>query len=222
MPTALIFGASRGLGRAIAEEHLKRGWQVIATVRDAAALADIRSDALTVETVDTTDWAGIDALHDRLAGRPLDLLFISAAIAGPSYGPIGEAEPEPFAEMMLVNVLAPLRIVDRYYDLITPDGTIAVMSSSLGSVALNEGGGIEAYRTSKAGLNMGFRSIHARRGGKQTWLAIDPGWVQTDMGGAEATLTIDQSIPSLVDMLEARKGTGGMAFVNYQNHEHPW
>jgi NAD(P)-dependent dehydrogenase (short-subunit alcohol dehydrogenase family) len=82
MPTALIFGASRGLGRALAEEHLKRGWQVIATVRDGKALADIGSDALTVEIVDTTDWPAVDALRDRLAGRSLDLLF-SAAIIGP-------------------------------------------------------------------------------------------------------------------------------------------
>jgi NAD(P)-dependent dehydrogenase (short-subunit alcohol dehydrogenase family) len=222
MPTALIFGTSRGLGRALVEEHLKRGWQVIATVRNASALADIRSDALTVETIDTTDWAGIDALHDKLAGRPLDLLFVSAAIIGPSEGPIGEAEAEPFAEMMLVNVLAPLRIVDRYADLVAPGGTIAVMSSSLGSITLNETGGFEAYRTSKAALDMGFRSIHARRGGRQTWLAVDPGWVQTDMGGAQATLTIDQSIPSLADMLETRKGSGGLAFVNYRNEEHPW
>jgi NAD(P)-dependent dehydrogenase (short-subunit alcohol dehydrogenase family) len=222
MPTALIFGASRGLGRALAEEHLKRGWQVIATVRDAAALSDLRSDALTVETIDTTDWAGIDALRERLAGRPLDLLFVSAAITGPSDRPIGEVEAEPFTELMLINVLAPLRIVDRYADLVTPDGTIAVMSSSLGSIALNENGGWEAYRTSKAALDMGFRSIQARRGDARTWLAVDPGWVQTDMGGAQATLTIDQSIPSLADMLEARKGSGGIAFVNYQNREHPW
>jgi len=222
MPTALIVGASRGLGRALAEEHLKRGWQVIATVRDGSALADIRSDALTVETLDTTDWPAIDALHDRLRDRPLDLLFVSAAIIGPSEGPIGAAEPGPFAEMMLVNVLAPLRIVDLYADRVAPGGTIAVMSSSLGSIALNDSGGFEAYRTSKAALDMGFRSIHARRGGAQTWLAVDPGWVQTDMGGPTATLTIDQSIPSLTDMLEARRGSGGLAFVNYKNEDYPW
>lgn len=222
MPTALIVGASRGLGRALVEEHLKRGWEVIATVRNAAALADIRSDALTVETIDTTDWAGIDALRDRLADRPLDLLFVSAAIIGPSESPIGDAAAEPFAEMMVVNVLAPLRIVDRYADLVPPGGTIAVMSSSLGSITLNESGGFEAYRTSKAALDMGFRSIHARRGGRHSWLAVDPGWVQTDMGGAQATLTIDESIPSLTDMLEARRGSNALAFVNYRNEEHPW
>lgn len=222
MPTALIFGASRGLGRALAEEHLKRGWQVIATVRDASALSDLHSDALTVETVDTTDWAAIDALRARLAGRALDLLFVSAAIIGPSAGPIGDAEADPFAEMMLVNVLAPLRIVDRYVDLVTPQGTVAVMSSSLGSITLNDSGGYEAYRTSKAALDMGLRSVQARRQDDRTWLAVDPGWVQTDMGGPTATLTIDQSIPGLTDMLEKRQGSGGISFVNYENREYPW
>jgi NAD(P)-dependent dehydrogenase (short-subunit alcohol dehydrogenase family) len=222
MPTALIFGASRGLGRALAEEHLKRGWQVIATVRDGKALADIASDALTIETVDTTDWPAVDALHDRLAGRSLDLLFVSAAIIGPSTEPIGEVQPDAFAQMMLVNVLAPLRIADRYADLVEPEGTVAVMSSGLGSITLNTSGGYEAYRTSKAALDMGLRSIAARRRDLRTWLAVDPGWVQTDMGGPSATLTIDQSIPSLVDMLESRRRSKGVAFVNYANKEHPW
>ena len=222
MPTALIFGASRGLGRALVEEHLKRGWQVIATVRDEKALIELASDALSIETIDTTDWEAIDALRDRLADRPLDLLFVSAAISGPSGVPIGEVKPKAFAEMMLVNVLAPLRIADNYANLVKPDGTVAVMSSSLGSIALNSSGGYEAYRTSKAALDMGLCSIAARRADKRTWLAVDPGWVQTDMGGPGATLTIEQSIPSLTDMLENRQRSGGVAFVNYANVEHPW
>ncbi len=222
MPTALIIGASRGLGRALAAEHLKRGWQVIATVRHGNALADLACDALTVETIDTTDWKAVDALRDRLVNRPLDLLFVSAAIAGPTDLPIGQVEPDVFTEVMLVNALAPLRIADRYADLVTPDGTIAVMSSSLGSIALNTSGGFEAYRISKAALDMGLRSIAARRSDKRTWLAVDPGWVQTDMGGPSATLTIEQSIPRLADMLEQRRHSGGMAFVSYANEEHPW
>ena len=222
MPTALIFGASRGLGRALAAEHLKRGWHVIVTVRDTSALADLASDTLTVETLDIADWAAVDALHDRLAGRPLDLLFVSAGILGPSAMPIGEADPDEFAQLMLVNVLAPLRIVDRYRDLVTPEGTVAVMSSGLGSLTMNDTGGYEAYRSSKAALNMGLRSIFARAQDKRTWLAVDPGWVKTDMGGPDAALTIDQSIPRLTDMLERRRGSGGIAFVNYAGQEQPW
>jgi hypothetical protein len=70
---------------------------------------------------------------------------------------------------------------------------------------------------------MGLRSIVARRAGDgRTYLAVDPGWVRTDMGGPDATLSIDESIPALVDMLDKRGGKPGMAFVNYQNVDHPW
>lgn len=220
MPTALIIGASRGLGRALVEEHLKRGWQVIATVRDTSALEP--TDALRVETLDTTDWAGIDALETRLSGTTLDLLFVSAAIGGPMDAPIGEVSPEEYAEVMLTNALAPLRIVDRLADLVTSTGTLAVMSSSLGSIADNTTGGYEAYRTSKAALDMGLRSIAARRADRRTYLAVDPGWVQTDMGGPNATLTIDQSIPGVVDTLELWRGKPGVAFVTYAGHELQW
>ena len=222
MPTALIFGASRGLGRALAEEHLKRGWQVIATVRDASALADLVSDALTVETLDTTDWAAVDALKARLEGKPLDLLFVSAAIVGPSLGPIGEADPDAFAAMMLTNVLAPLRIADRFVDLVTPEGTVAVMSSGLGSITLNDSAGYEAYRTSKAALNMGLRSIVARRADKRTWLAVDPGWVRTDMGGPDAHLDVETSVSGMVDTLAAQSGRSGLRYLNYQGNTVRW
>lgn len=222
MPTALIFGTSRGLGRALASEHLARGWDVIATVRDGQALADLARPALTVEVVDTTDWDGIDRLRDRLDGTTLDLLFVNAGIIGPVETPIGEVDADTYCHLMLVNALAPLRIVDRYLDLVAADGIVAVMSSGLGSVALNTTGGYEAYRTSKAALDQGFRSLHARRKDRRTWLAVDPGWVQTDLGGPNAYLTVAQSIPPLTDMLEARKGTGGIAFVTYANEELPW
>ena len=220
MPTALIVGASRGLGRALAEEHLARGWTVIATVREAASF-DLAHDALTVETVDTTDWAGVAALRDRLEGG-LDLLFVNAAVIGPSTMPIGEADPDAFAQMMLVNVLAPLRIADTFADKVAENGTIAVMSSSLGSIALNGSAGYEAYRTSKAALNMGLRSIAERRKDRRTYLAVDPGWVRTDMGGPDANLAINESIPRVVDVLERHHGTGGMAFVSYDGSELPW
>ncbi|MFW2831185.1 SDR family NAD(P)-dependent oxidoreductase [Sphingomonas sp. ID0503] len=220
MPKALVVGASRGLGRAIAEDLLGRGWDVTATVRDRSVLAG--ADRLTVEAVDTTDWAGVDALRGRIAVGSLDLLFVNAAIIGPSTVPIGEVDPQAFAEMTMVNVLAPLRIADRFADRVTPKGTIAAMSSSLGSIGLNGSGGYEAYRTSKAALNMGLASIAARRNDGRTYLAVDPGWVRTDMGGPEATLSIEESIPSLVTTLEQRAGRGGIAFVNYRGEDLPW
>src|SRR5512143_3500942 len=108
MPTALIIGASRGIGRALAEEHLRRGWQVIATVRQETALADLQArsgDALEVELLDMTDWAGADALRRRLDGRSLDLLLVNAGIAGQLESRIAKISPEAFTEVMLVNAL---------------------------------------------------------------------------------------------------------------------
>lgn len=222
MPTALIFGTSRGLGRALVVEHLKRGWQVIATVREESALADLACDALTIEVLDIADRPAVDTLRARLATQSVDLLFVVAGIIGPADSPIGAVEPEEFAHLLLVNSLSPLHILDSYADIVTPTGTLAAMSSGLGSITLNTSPAYEAYRISKAALNMGVRSIAVRHASAQTWLAVDPGWVQTDMGGPDANLTIDQSIPSLTDMLEARQGTGGVAFVTYANEELPW
>jgi NAD(P)-dependent dehydrogenase (short-subunit alcohol dehydrogenase family) len=199
---------------------------VIATVRDPAALDDLAAahgSKLQVETLDTTDWAGIDALRERLTGRTLDLLLVNAGISLNPRALIGEVDPDDFSRLMLINALAPLRIADRLADLVPAAGTIAVMSSGLGSVSRNETGVWEPYRMSKAALNMGLRSLAVRRALEgRTYIAISPGWVQTDMGGASAPLTIDQSIPKVADMLERRAGKGGVAFVSHMDEDVPW
>jgi NAD(P)-dependent dehydrogenase (short-subunit alcohol dehydrogenase family) len=226
MPTALIVGASRGIGRAVAEELLRRSWTVIATVRQREALADLEarnSDALEVELVDMIDWPGVDALRKRLAGRSLDLLLVNAGIAGKQETRLSRITPEGFIEVMLVNALAPVRIADGFLDLVTGDGTVAVVSSGLGSIADNDSGGYEPYRMSKAALDMGLRSIAARDGARRrTFLAICPGWVSSDMGGPSAPLTPRQSARGIADMLAARAGSGGVAFVDHRNRELDW
>jgi NAD(P)-dependent dehydrogenase (short-subunit alcohol dehydrogenase family) len=225
MATLLIFGASRGLGRALVEEHLHRSWQVIATVRQPDALADLRStwgDALDVELLDVTDWAAVDAFRQRIGGLRIDRLFVNAGIAG-RMAPIGEVDPNAFTELMLVNALAPVRIIDRFVDLVPAGGTVGVMSSGLGSISENESGGFDDYRMSKAALNMGLRTIAERNAGDgRTYLAVAPGWVRTDMGGPQATLTIEQSIPRVVDELDRRAGAGGALFIDYQGREVGW
>jgi NAD(P)-dependent dehydrogenase (short-subunit alcohol dehydrogenase family) len=226
MLTALIVGASRGIGRALAEEHLRRGWKVIATVRKRDALADLEAasgDVLEVEVVDMIDWAGVDALRKRLAGRTLDLLLVNAGIAGKQESRLSRITPETFTEVMLVNALGPVRIADGFLDLVTRDGTVAVISSGLGSIAENESGGYEPYRMSKAALDMGLRSVAARDGARRrTFLAICPGWVSSDMGGRSAPLTPQQSARDITDLLAARRGSGGVAFVDHANRPLAW
>ncbi|WP_225770646.1 SDR family NAD(P)-dependent oxidoreductase [Inquilinus sp. Marseille-Q2685] len=227
-PTALIIGASRGLGLALAGEWLARGWTVLATVRGAGRtalheLADSSNGRLTVETLEMTDPAAVDALRDRLSRRALDLLFVNAAVANGASERVDRVTTEEFSRVMVTNALAPMRIVERLGGLVRPDGTIAVMSSSLGSVALNETGGWEVYRASKAALNMLMRSYAARHAGDRHSLAlVDPGWVRTDMGGAEASLDTGESIPGVADALEARRGRPGLQFFDYRGETVPW
>lgn len=218
--TALIVGASRGLGLALAQEYAGRGWNVIGTVRGSGRDA-LAACGAEVETLDTTDEAGLDALAARLAGRTIDLLFVNAGILLAQETPLGEVAEADFTRIMLVNAYAPIRAVDRLIGRVAPEGTVAVMSSGLGSIA-GSNGGWEIYRMSKAALNMGLTSLAARMQDARTYLCVTPGWVKTDMGGPQAMLEIGQSVPRIVDMIGKRSGSGGVAFVNYDDKDVAW
>lgn len=226
--TALIVGASRGLGLALAKEYLGRGWQVIATIRNnpSRALEQAQASAhgrLTIEHVDINETAQVAALHQRLRARLLDVLFVSAGIASDPDAPIGKVSAEAFARVLINNALSPMRFIDAFHDLVQPKGTIVAMSSGLGSVANNTDGGWEVYRASKASLNTLMRSYAARQfDDPRTYLLMDPGWVRTDMGGAEAPLGVEDSIPRVVDVLEANAGKGGLRFLNYRGQAVAW
>jgi NAD(P)-dependent dehydrogenase (short-subunit alcohol dehydrogenase family) len=226
--TALVIGASRGLGLALARELLARGWTVIGTVRGGGRTglhesAEQSGGRLTVEPLEMTDAASRAALGERLAGRALDLLFVNAAVANGPGERIDTTSDEEFVRVMVTNALSPMRVVEALGPLVRPEGTIAVMTSSLGSVSLNTRGTWEVYRASKAALNTLMRSYAAREAAAgRTLLLVDPGWVRTEMGGADARLSIEESIPNVVDMLAVRAGTKGLAYVNYKGEEVPW
>lgn len=227
-PTALIVGASRGLGLALVEEYLRRGWRVVGTVRGGAgtglhALAAQAGGRLEIETVDIVEADQVLALRDRLRGRRFDLLFVNAGISNDREVTIGNVPTEDFVRLMVTNTLSPMRVIEALDELVPPTGTIGVMSSGLGSVADNESGGWEAYRASKAALNTLMRSYAARRAGDPRALVIiAPGWVRTDMGGPQARLGIDESIPGVVDTITAQSGTAGLRYLDYLGRTVRW
>ena len=233
MPTptttsVLLIGASRGLGRAIAEEYLTRGSRVVATVRDSSRtdLPDLlaASDGrLEIEHVDIDDAEQVQSLHGRLADREFDLLFIVAGITNGAEETVVDVATDEFTRLMITNALSPLRTVEALSDLVAPAGTIAVMSSGQGSIANNERGGFEIYRASKSALNQLMRSYAARhRDDQRTLLLTAPGWVRTELGGPNARLTIGESVPGLVTAIEERHGRGGLEFVDYQGQTVAW
>ncbi|MGF6290852.1 SDR family NAD(P)-dependent oxidoreductase [Paraburkholderia youngii] len=225
--TVLLIGASRGLGFAMVEEYLKRGWRVIATGRQNSTTRLLQLAktyaALEVETVDITIPEQVAALRSRLEGRPIDILFVNAGVKNDDSETIADVSTDEFVRVMVTNALSPMRVVEALQDLVRPTGTIGVMSSGQGSVANNENGNYEVYRGSKAALNMFMRSFAARhRSDTKTLLLMAPGWVRTDLGGPDARLSIDESIPNLVGTIDAYQGRAGLHYLDYLGRVVPW
>lgn len=226
--TLLLIGASRGLGLALAQEYLKRGWQVVATERGTGAsalhpLAVAHAGRLEIETVDIVHPDQVAGLHSRLASRTFDMLFVNAGVTNADDETIADVSTDEFVRVMVTNTLSPMRVIETLQDLVRADGTIGIMSSGQGSIANNERGLHEVYRGSKAALNMFMRSFAARHADDtRTLLLMAPGWVRTDMGGPEARLSIEESIPNLANTMDTQAGKPGLQYLDYLGRRVPW
>lgn len=208
----LILGASRGIGLGLAREFAQRGWQVVATERTRSAELHAL-DGVDVVTADVTEPASYAELD--LVDGSLDAVIINAGISGARHQSADQATPEEVAEVMMTNAYGPARAGRALLPKLKDGGTLAFMSSLMGSVA-DSSGGYELYRGSKAALNMlakGIAEQNARARAIEV-LSLHPGWVQTDMGGPNATRTVEQSVAGLADVIE-NAGSGGYRFVDY-------
>ncbi len=227
--TILLVGASRGLGQAMAAEFVKKEWQVVGTVREGRraeldGLAQAHPDQVTIEQLDITEADQIAALRDRLSGSSFDMLFVNAGTANHDQAEtIAETSTDEFVRVMLTNALGVMRAVEGLQDLVRPGGLIGVMSSGQGSVANNVRGGHEVYRGSKAALNQYMRSYAARHADdRRAMVLMAPGWIRTELGGPEATFSMEETIPELVDTLVAQQGTPGLRFIDRHGKSVPW
>lgn len=221
--TALIVGASRGLGLGLVKELRSRGWGVIGTARDDAGTERMKAIGAEPERLDTNNPESVSALSRCLANRTFDLVFVNAGIKGAAHQDPAQATPAEIAELFQINAVAPVGIAREFLDRVREGGVIAFMSSDLGSVTRTNDSYIPLYRASKAALNSLIRSFAAGLGGRRvTVLAIHPGWVRTDMGGASAPVGIEESVRGVVDVVEARAGTGRHGFVDYRGVELSW
>jgi NAD(P)-dependent dehydrogenase (short-subunit alcohol dehydrogenase family) len=224
--TLLLIGASRGLGFALAAEYLKRGWRVVATERDGATsklhdLVRAAEGRLEIENVDIVYPDQLAALRARLASRKFGLLFVNAGVGGREM--IADVSTDEFIRVIVTNALSPMRVVEILQDLVLPTGTIGIMSSGQGSITNNENGNYEVYRASKAALNMLMRSFTARHADDpRTLLLMAPGWIRTALGGPNAPLSIEETIPKVVDVLLSQQGKPGLQFLDREGRTVPW
>ena len=147
MPNALILGASRGLGLGLAGELAGRGWTVTGTVRQQADRAGLEATGAASAIADITDPVSIAAL----GGTGFDLLFVNAGISEPD--DFETIDSDGIGHLFMTNAVAPVRAALALLDRVAPGGTIAFMSSRMGSVSLTEQDNKAMYRASKAALN---------------------------------------------------------------------
>jgi NAD(P)-dependent dehydrogenase (short-subunit alcohol dehydrogenase family) len=230
-PNLLLIAASRGLGLAIAEEFLKKDWNVVATVRAGTpstklhALGDRCQGRLEIETLDICEQEQVAALRRRLSGRIFQMLFVNAGITNENgkTTPLGQVSTDDFIRVMTTNALAPMRLIEQMESLVSPTGLIGVMSSGRGSLTNNIAGEEELYRGSKSALNQFMRSYAARhRESSRPMVLMAPGWVRTDMGGPDARLSIEDSVPSLVNVLLEKQRSPGLEYLDYLGRTVPW
>jgi len=225
-PTILIVGASRGLGLALAEQFCSRDWHVIATARGKSpgldALKARFPASVEEETAEITHEGSVRALRGRLDGRTIDMLFVNAGISKSATATPRTAPVQDFLDMMMVNAFSPMRLIEIFEDLVAPNGTIAAMSSELGSITDNRAAR-DLYSSSKAALNMLMKCYTAHRpDDRRAKLIVAPGWIQTEMGGSDAPFTVEECIPLVADMLEKNHGKAGLRFVDRFGKTLPW
>ncbi len=223
MSTVLITGAARGLGLDFVKQYAARGWKVHACAREPGALEGIAGEVVP-HRLEVTDYAAVAALAGTLAGEAIDVLICNAGIAGREATVLGSIDPATWRQAFEVNALAPLMMAQAFAGHVarSQGRKLVAISSRLGSIALADNGRY-AYRASKTALNMEWKGLSRDLADKGLiCVVLHPGWVQTDMGGAAATLTIAESVPAMVQVIDGLGAADNGRFLNYDGSEIPW
>ncbi len=232
MATILITGASRGLGLEFAAQYARAGWRVHATCRDpeaADALNAVAAGApatVALHRLDVTDRGQVLALAAALGGEPIDVLLNNAGVYIDRDRAFGNLDYAGWEETLRVNTLGPMRLTEAFVDRVAASARklIVCLSSQMGSIADTVGGGGSyAYRSSKAALNAVVKGLAGDlRDRGITVVAVHPGWVATDMGGAGAPLSPAESVRAMRSMIERLAPAASGTFLKYDGSEIPW
>lgn len=239
---ALVTGAGRGLGLEFCRQLGHAGYRVLLTARTEEACTHA-AEALAAEgsaaeplLLDVADEAQIRLLAAQVQQRHgrLDLLINNAGINARSGGgheaflgafKLEELDTDRLMQMIQVNAIAPVLMVKHLLPLLSAgqDAKVVNISSWLGSLAIKTQGGNYGYSGSKALLNMFTRAMaQDLKPLNITAIAVNPGWVQTDMGGSRAPLTPEDSVAGLLQVIYRATLEDAGKFFQWDGAEHPW
>lgn len=230
MSTYLVTGTNRGIGLEFVTQLLARGETVLATCRDidkAEELVKLKesSESLTLLELDVTDAASLANFPKRLEGKAVDVLINNAGIYGPRGASFGKVDGEEWAKVFEVNSIAPILLTQLLMENLRKgrDKKLVYISSKMGSIGDNSGGGQYIYRSSKNALNAAVKSLSidlADAGFAAT--VVHPGWVQTDMGGPNALIDTQTSVSGMLQVIDKLTLATAGEFYNYDGETIPW
>jgi NAD(P)-dependent dehydrogenase (short-subunit alcohol dehydrogenase family) len=225
MPTALIIGASRGIGLEFTRQYLAAGWRVFGTFRseaDRIRLRDMGAHTLKLDVLDVGDLAGMSW---QLDDEHIDVVIMNAGVYGPRTSIIQKPPTqEEFDQVMRTNVLSAMRLIPLVRPLLSgTQGTLAFISSRMGSITEAGAGYGMLYRVSKAAVNMVAKLAHtdlSASGGRV--ITLHPGWVRTDMGGPNADVDVAVSVEGMRRVIAEPQAYASGGFYDYRGQPLAW
>jgi NAD(P)-dependent dehydrogenase (short-subunit alcohol dehydrogenase family) len=218
----LVIGASRGIGLELVRQYQAAGAQVVATARDEAGLARLQALGAKALRLDLSSAVGASALAWQIDGDAFDTVIHNAGVYGPQTQGLATPTEADFDTVMHTNVLGAMRVLPQLVDALAPGARVGLMSSRMGSMGLRSSTGGWLYRASKAALNSVLADLACELKGRAICVALHPGWVRTDMGGASADLAVETSATDLRTVLARLTPAEHGGFFDHSGQRLAW
>lgn len=220
--TVLVAGASRGIGREFVRQFAADGWQVFAGLRTPEA--ERFEAGVHALKLDVTRAQDVDAAVATLGHASLNLLVVTAGQFGTRSEGFKAPDDDEFDAVMRTNVLGPMRLIEAFAPRVAAArGTIAVLSSAMGSIGRSHHAGDLLYRTSKAAVNMVVHNAHLQFSPQGVRVvSLHPGWVRTDMGGSNADQGVADSVAGMRRVIANLGDSESGGFFDFQGMPLPW
>ena len=212
------------------EHYLESGDNVIATYRDENSSIDLIEKSneranLKLLQLDVSSNKSLNSFAENLGDSPIDIFISNAGVYGPRNSSFGNVDEENWIPAIKVNAIAPLLLTQLIIKNIRAgtDKKLIYITSKMGSIDDNKGGGAYVYRSSKTALNAVVKSLSVDLENEGIVVAlIHPGWVKTDMGGPNALIERDTSVRGMTEVISNLDITSTGNFYNYDGSIIPW
>ena len=226
----LITGTNRGIGLEFVKHYLKNNEKVIATCRNKNSAKDLlelknTTSNLSLVELDVSNPNSINEFASKITDQPIDTFINNAGVFGPRNNEFGNFNAKEWLDVFNINTIAPLLITQKILKNLRlgKNKKLVFISSKVGSIEENTGGGMYIYRSSKTALNQVIKSLSIDfKDENFIAAALHPGWVQTDMGGPNALIDTKTSVKGMAEVIDSLVLKNSGRFYNYDGSSISW